>query len=76
MAGITDLWAIGTFADSAVKSFGAGGICYERMDDLYADCVTASQADVIFLAKGSRGSRMERVVDVLMMTDNHGNKLY
>jgi UDP-N-acetylmuramoyl-tripeptide--D-alanyl-D-alanine ligase len=76
LAGITDLWAIGTFADSAVKSFGAGGICYERMDDLYADCVTASQADVIFLAKGSRGSRMERVVDVLMMTDNHGNKLY
>ncbi|MDG2117590.1 MAG: UDP-N-acetylmuramoyl-tripeptide--D-alanyl-D-alanine ligase [Gammaproteobacteria bacterium] len=73
LAGITDLWAIGAFADSAVRSFGAGGVCYERMDDLVADCVTASQANVMFLAKGSRGSRMERIVDVLKATDNHGN---
>ena len=73
LAGITDLWAIGAFADSAVRSFGAGGVCYGRMDDLVADCVTASQANVMFLAKGSRGSRMERIVDVLKATDNHGN---
>jgi UDP-N-acetylmuramoyl-tripeptide--D-alanyl-D-alanine ligase len=73
LAGITDLWAIGIFADSTVKSFGAGGVCYERIDDLCADCVTASQAEVIFLVKGSRGSRMERIVDVLTVTDNHGS---
>ena len=72
LAGITDLWAIGAFADSAVRSFGAGGVCYGRMDDLVADCVTASQANVMFLAKGSRGSRMERIVDVLKATDNYG----
>jgi UDP-N-acetylmuramyl pentapeptide synthase len=71
LAGITDLWAIGIFADSTVKSFGAGGVCYERIDDLCADCVTASQAEVIFLVKGSRGSRMERIVDVLTVTDKH-----
>lgn len=70
LAGVTDLWAIGVFADSAAKSFGAGGVCYDRIDDLFADCIKASQAEVVFLVKGSRGSRMERVVDVLIVTDN------
>ena len=69
-AGITDLWAIGVFADSIVKSFGAGGVSYDQIEDVSAECVKAAQPGVIFLAKGSRGSRMERVVDVLMVTDN------
>lgn len=69
-AGITDLWAIGVFADSIVKSFGAGGVSYDQIEDVSAECLKAAQPGVIFLAKGSRGSRMERVVDVLMVTDN------
>ena len=64
-AGVDRLFAIGELSRSAVDAFGGAASWFDSVDDLLA-CLTAKlDHDVNLLVKGSRGMRMERVVDAL-----------
>jgi UDP-N-acetylmuramoyl-tripeptide--D-alanyl-D-alanine ligase len=64
-AGVERMFGLGDLAREAVKAFGAGGICYERIEELLADVENALAPDVTVLVKGSRSMQMERVVKSL-----------
>ncbi|MEW6132768.1 MAG: UDP-N-acetylmuramoyl-tripeptide--D-alanyl-D-alanine ligase [Pseudomonadota bacterium] len=64
-AGVERLFGLGQLAREAVNAFGAGGIYYERIEELLADVENALAPDVTVLVKGSRAMQMERVVKSL-----------
>lgn len=64
-AGVERLFGLGELAREAVRAFGAGGMYYERIEELLADVENALAPDVTVLVKGSRAMRMERVVKSL-----------
>jgi UDP-N-acetylmuramoyl-tripeptide--D-alanyl-D-alanine ligase len=69
--GFTRLYACGALAESAVHGFGAGGRHYPALQALCSDLLEAlggSPDAVTILVKGSRSTRMERVVAVLTDT--------
>jgi UDP-N-acetylmuramoyl-tripeptide--D-alanyl-D-alanine ligase len=61
-AGIDRLLALGELTVHAVKAFGAGGMHFERIEELLAEIENALAPDVTVLVKGSRFMKMERVV--------------
>jgi UDP-N-acetylmuramoyl-tripeptide--D-alanyl-D-alanine ligase len=61
-AGVERLFALGELAREAAKAFGAGGMHYERIEELLADVENALAPDVTVLVKGSRAMQMERVI--------------
>ena len=64
-AGVERLFGLGELALEAVRAFGAGGMHYERIEELLADVENALAPDVTVLVKGSRAMQMERVVKSL-----------
>ncbi len=64
-AGIDRLFTLGELSAHASASFGEGAKAHDSLDSLVADLVPALHDDVRVLVKGSRGMRMERVVDAL-----------
>lgn len=64
-AGVERLFGLGDLAREAVRAFGAGGMHYERIEELLADVENALAPDVTVLVKGSRAMQMERVVKSL-----------
>jgi UDP-N-acetylmuramoyl-tripeptide--D-alanyl-D-alanine ligase len=65
-AGLDGLWTVGEHAGQASRAFGEGARHFERQADLIDALRSAMSADVHCLVKGSRGSRMDRVVDALL----------
>ena len=63
--GVERLFGLGELAREAVSAFGAGGIHYERIEELLADVENALAPGVTVLVKGSRAMQMERVVKSL-----------
>ncbi|MCX7672907.1 MAG: UDP-N-acetylmuramoyl-tripeptide--D-alanyl-D-alanine ligase [Thiobacillaceae bacterium] len=61
-AGIDRLLALGELTRYAVAAFGAGGMHFERIEELLAEIENALAPEVTVLVKGSRFMRMERVV--------------
>ena len=64
-AGVERLFGLGELAREAVRAFGAGGMYYERIEELLADVENALAPDVTVLVKGSRAMQMDRVVKSL-----------
>lgn len=64
-AGVERLFGLGELAREAVSAFGAGGIHYERIEELLADVENTLAPGVTVLVKGSRAMQMERVVKSL-----------
>lgn len=65
-AGIDALWATGEMSAHAVRAFGDAGRWFERQDALIDALRNDLRPTDLVLVKGSRGSRMDRVVDALV----------
>jgi UDP-N-acetylmuramoyl-tripeptide--D-alanyl-D-alanine ligase len=59
------LFTVGDLSRHTVRGFGNGGEWFASIDDLIANVMTDISANVNVLVKGSRGMRMERVVDAI-----------
>lgn len=64
-AGVDRLFTLGDLSAYASTAFGDGGQAYAAIEPLLADLCSAIHSNVSVLVKGSRGMRMERVVDAL-----------
>ena len=65
-AGVARLFAVGEMSRHAVVAFGAGGEHFPDQDALVARLRAQMDEPVVLLVKGSRGSRMDKVVAALV----------
>jgi len=65
-AGIAKLLAVGTMSRHAVVAFGPGGEHFPNQEALVERLRTPHREPVVMLVKGSRGSRMDKVVAALL----------
>lgn len=64
-AGVERLFGLGELSREAVAGFGEGASSFAAIEDLIAELQAGIADDVNLLVKGSRGMRMERVVEAL-----------
>lgn len=64
-AGVEHLLTIGQLAHLASKEFGKGGIHFDSIYELASYLKGEAAADICLLVKGSRSTRMERLVNAL-----------
>ncbi len=64
-AGIDAVYTLGTLSAGASQAFGQQGHAFTELDSLLAELEQDLQPGTNVLVKGSRASRMERVVDAL-----------
>jgi UDP-N-acetylmuramoyl-tripeptide--D-alanyl-D-alanine ligase len=64
-AGLDALYACGVLSRGAVEAFGENGRYFEQQQQLIEAMLPEMKDDVTVLVKGSRSSRMERVVEAL-----------
>jgi UDP-N-acetylmuramoyl-tripeptide--D-alanyl-D-alanine ligase len=72
--GVDNLFAIGEFADATARGFGPGGRAFGSLDSLVDTLRQNLQKGDRVLVKGSRGVRMERVVEALVGSKNIQNR--
>ncbi len=65
-AGVDRLYTLGKLSSHAAEAFGDAGFSFDSLDALVADIGTELESDVNVLVKGSRGMRMERVIEALV----------
>lgn len=65
-AGVQRLFALGDLATHAAEGFGDGAVLADSMEQLCAQVSSEIGSDVCLLVKGSRGARMERLVQALV----------
>jgi UDP-N-acetylmuramoyl-tripeptide--D-alanyl-D-alanine ligase len=63
--GVNRLFTFGELSASASEAFGDGAKSYDSLDALVGELTEGLNSDVNLLVKGSRGMRMERVVDAV-----------
>jgi UDP-N-acetylmuramoyl-tripeptide--D-alanyl-D-alanine ligase len=66
VAGVDRLLALGDLTRETVGAFGAGGMHFERIQELLAELENELTSDTTVLVKGSRFMQMERVVQSFM----------
>ena len=64
-SGIEKLWAVGDLSQHMAKAFGPQAKHFASMDELVNECRLTARPNLVFLVKGSRGSRMEIVANEL-----------
>lgn len=69
--GAKRLFATGDNADRTVQSFGAGGEYFRTQAELIEALAKAVNENAVVLVKGSRGQRMEKVVEALCQSRKH-----
>lgn len=65
-AGVTRLFAVGEMSRHAVVAFGAGGEHFSDQGALIGRLRAQMNGPVVLLVKGSRGSRMDKIVAALV----------
>lgn len=65
-SGVNRLLALGDLSRETVGAFGAGGMHFERIQELLAELENELAPDTVVLVKGSRFMQMERVVQSFM----------
>lgn len=65
-AGIAQLFAFGEYSAAAVEQFGKGAATFNDHQSLIAELEKQINENSIILVKGSRGMRMEKVVEALV----------
>ena len=71
--GVQHLYVVGDFAQAAVSGFGDGGKAFDSQEELVKALLPVLKKNDRVLVKGSRGARMERVVQALV-NDNKNKK--
>lgn len=71
-AGVGRLYAVGSLAAHAAHAFGESGMSFSDKDQLLNELANHHHRSTTFLIKGSRGSRMEEIVDGLMTMRGNG----
>ena len=64
-AGVDRLFTLGELSANACEAFGDDATPYDSLDALISDLMAGLSEKINLLVKGSRGMRMERVVDAL-----------
>lgn len=64
-AGVDELWASGENCRQMVNAFGANGKYFASREELIDAARREASAEIVFLLKGSRGARMDMVVNAL-----------
>ena len=64
-SGIGRLYAIGEKSRHMVRAFGSGAKHFSSRTELIDECREIASPNLVFLIKGSRGSRMEAVIEEL-----------
>lgn len=65
-AGVSRLFCLGEISREAARSFGAGAMHFERIEELLAEVENALTPDATLLVKGSRAMQMERVINSML----------
>ena len=73
-AGVARLLTVGEMSRRAAHAFGPGGEHFVDQTALIERLKARSDGPVLLLVKGSRGSRMDRVVDALAGTGTEGEE--
>jgi UDP-N-acetylmuramoyl-tripeptide--D-alanyl-D-alanine ligase len=68
-AGVDRLLTFGELSANACEAFGEGATSYDSLDLLISDLISGLNEEVNLLVKGSRGMRMERVIDALCSSE-------
>jgi len=68
-AGVNELFAVGEKSLLTANTFGSKGKHFSSRQDLVKACKSLANAETIFLIKGSRGARMEYVVNELISAE-------
>lgn len=64
-SGVDELLAVGELSNETVAAFGSGARHFDSQEQLIKACKQLASDQVTFLIKGSRGARMDTVVDAL-----------
>lgn len=64
--GVSELYALGEFASAVAKGFGENAKAYDDKQTLIDELRQAINSETTILVKGSRGMRMEQVVEALV----------
>ncbi|MBX2824296.1 MAG: UDP-N-acetylmuramoyl-tripeptide--D-alanyl-D-alanine ligase [Gammaproteobacteria bacterium] len=70
--GIQQLYTVGVLAAHAAHAFGESGRSFSAKEDLLQELARHHHRSTTFLIKGSRGSRMEDIVDGLLSMRGNG----
>ncbi len=64
-AAVDELWAVGEASQQTVAGFGAAGRLFPGQEELIKAGEAVADENTVFLIKGSRGSRMDVLVEAL-----------
>lgn len=65
-AGVDEFWTIGNMAKWAANAFGKNAVHFESSKELVMHCQSNTKEDAVFLVKGSRGAKMENIINGLV----------